>query len=181
MRAVQHVLYTDPGFGYEQVLGVNPSLDAHGYSPAQAQAYLNQLKSRLLAMPGVTSVSLSKIPLLGHGLTSYMTVDIGGHPVNIYPNWVTPDFFQTMNIRLLRGRTLYPGESNAVVVSESFARKQYPDQDPLGKTLWRDGTSRDRIVGIARRCAHQGHERWRCSGGVLGRTTQRLARHDLTR
>lgn len=79
-----------------------------------------------------------------------MTVDIGGHPVNIYPNWVTPNFFQTMNIRLLRGRTLYPGESNAVVVSESFARKQYPDQDPLGKTLWRDGMSRDRIVGIAR-------------------------------
>lgn len=150
VRAVHHVLYTDPGFGYQQVLGINPSLDSHGYSPARARAYLNQLTSRLLAMPGVTSVSLSKIPLLGHGLTSYMTVDIAGHPVNIYPNWVTPDFFATMNIRLLRGRTFFPGEPNAVVVSESFARKQYPGQDPLGKTLWRDGTSRDRIVGIAR-------------------------------
>ncbi len=150
VRAVDHVLYTDPGFGYEQVIGINPSLDSHGYSPASAQAYLTQLTNRLRTLPGVTSVSLSKIPLLGHGLTSYMTVDLGGHSVNIYPDWVTPDFFQTMGIRLLRGRTLLAREKNAVIVSESLARKQYPDQDPLGKRLWRDGTNQDRVVGIVR-------------------------------
>ncbi len=150
VRAVDHVLYTDPGFGYEQVLGIDPSLGSHGYSPAAARAYLTQLTNRLRTLPGVTAVSLSKIPLLGHGLTSYMTVDLGGHSVNIYPDWVTPDFFQTMGIRLLRGRTLLPGEKNAVIVSESLARKQYPDQDPLGKRLWRDGTNQDRIVGIVR-------------------------------
>lgn len=149
VRAVHHVLYTDPGFGYEQVLGISPGLDTHGYTHAASLAYLNTLTSRLQAIPGVESVALSKMPLLRRGLTAYMTVDIGGHPVNIYPNWVDREFFQTMTIRILRGRALFRGEANAAIVSESFARKQWPGQDPLGKPLWRDGTSKDVIVGVA--------------------------------
>ena len=150
VRAVHHVLYTDPGFGYQQVIGISPDLEAHGYAPSAARTYLNALTSRLRALPGVESVGWSKIPLLGHGLTAYMTTDIGGHPINIYPNWTGPDFFQTMTIRILRGRTFFPGEKNAVIVSESLARKQWPGQDPLGKPLWRDGKSKDTIVGVAR-------------------------------
>lgn len=150
VRAVHRVLYTNPGFGYQQVIGISPGLESHGYTPAAARAYLNALTNRLHAVPGVQSVGLSKIPLLGHGLTAYMTTDIGGHSVNIYPNWVDPEFFRTMAIRILRGRTFFPGERNVAIVSESLAAKQWPGQDPLGKPLWRDSTSKDRIVGIAR-------------------------------
>lgn len=150
VRAVNHVLYTDPGFGYEQVLGINPGLDAHGWQPASARAYLNTLTSRVRKLPGVTSVALSRVPILKRGLTWYMTAEIGGRAVNIYPNWVDPEFFQTMNIRILRGRIFFPGEKNAVIVSESLARKQWPNQDPLGKPLWHDGASKDIIVGVAR-------------------------------
>ena len=149
VRAVHHVLYTDPGFGYEQVLGINPGLENHGYTAAAARAYLNALTDRLRAVPGVQLSALSKMPLLGHGLTAYMTTDIGGHPVNIYPNWVDPGFFETMKIPILRGRTFFAGERNAAIVSESLARKQWPGQDPIGKPLWRDGTSKERIVGVA--------------------------------
>ena len=149
-RAVHHVLYTDPGFGYEQVLGINPGLETHSYTPAGARAYLNAFTSRLRAIPGVQSVGLSKIALLGHGLTSSMTVDMRGHSVTIYPNWVDPEFFQTMTIHILRGRTFFPGERDAAIVSESLARKQWPGEDPLGKPLWRDGKSKEMIVGVAR-------------------------------
>ena len=38
-----------------------------------------------------------------------MTVDIGGRPMNIYPNWIDPEFFKTMGIPLLRG-TKSPAE-----------------------------------------------------------------------
>jgi predicted permease len=148
VHAAHHVLYTDPGFGYEQVFGIAPELNSHGYTPAAARVYLDDLKSRLRALPGVQSVSLSEIPMLGNGMTSYMTVDIGGHPVNIYPNWIDPEFFKTLGIPLLRGRNLLPNEPNAVIVSESLAQKQWPGVDALGKPLWRDGTSKDIIVGI---------------------------------
>ena len=148
VRAAHHVLYTDPGFGYEQVFGIAPELDSHGYTPAAARVYLDDLKSRLRALPGTLSVSLSQIPMLGNGATTYMTVDIGGHPVNIYPNSVDPEFFKTLGIPLLRGRNLLPNEPNAVIVSESLAQKQWPGVDALGKPLWRDGKGKDMIVGI---------------------------------
>jgi predicted permease len=149
VRAVHHVLYNDPGFGYQQVLGIAPGLESHGYTPAAASTYLNELTDRIRAIPQVESVGLSKMPLLTHGLTSYMTMDIGGHPINIYPNWVNSEFFQTMAIRILSGRTFFHREKMAVIVSASFAKKQWPGQNPLGKPLWRDGKSKDTIVGVA--------------------------------
>jgi predicted permease len=148
VRAAHHVLYTDPGFGYEQVFGIAPGLDSHGYTPAAARVYLDELKSRLLASPGVQSVALSQMPLLGNGITASMTVTMQGHPVTVYPDPVDGDFFQTMSIPLLRGRNLLRNEPNAVIVSESFAQKQWPGQDPIGRPMWRDGNNKDIIVGV---------------------------------
>lgn len=149
-HALDHVLYRDPGFGYEQVLGVDPGLGSHGYTPAAARIYLTALTNRLRALPGVEVVGFSKIPLLKHGVTQYMTVNMRGRTVNVYPNWVNGEFFSAMRIRVLRGRTFFPQEKNAVIVSDSFARKEWASVDPLGKPLWRDDTSnKDRILAIA--------------------------------
>jgi len=144
VREVHHALYTSPGFGYVQVLSVDLGLHSHGYTPAAAQAYLNQFGSRLRAVPGVTSVALSSTPPLGHNRIATITADLGGHPAEIHPYQVDPDFFKTMSIPLLRGRNLLPGEANAVVVSESLARRQWPGEDPLGK-FW----DKDMVVGVA--------------------------------
>ncbi len=144
VRAVHHVMFADPGFGYEQVLSIDPETRTHGYTPAAAQPLLNDLQSRLRALPGVTSVSLVKLALLGHSISRTGT-DIAGHSVDVYPNWVTPEFFQTMDIPILRGRNFLPGEKNAVIVSESLARQQWPGEDPLGKLFWQ----KDTVVGIA--------------------------------
>jgi predicted permease len=144
VRAVHHVMFTDPGFGYEQVLSIDPEMRSHGYTPVAAQSFLNELQNRLRALPGVISVSLVKLSLLGLSISRTGT-DIGGHPVDVYPNWVTPEFFQTMDIPILRGRDLLRGERNAVIVSESLARQQWPGEDPLGKQFWQ----KDTVVGIA--------------------------------
>ncbi|MGD0892365.1 MAG: ABC transporter permease [Terracidiphilus sp.] len=132
VRAAQHALYTDPGFGYERVLSIDPQLGDHGYTPAAAQAYQNQLRNRLQTMPGVHSVSIAKLPPLGHVITRIDT-DINGRKVAIYPNWVDAEFFRTMEIPILMGRNFLPGEKNAIIVSDSLARMQWPGQNPLGK------------------------------------------------
>lgn len=150
VRAVVHVLHTDPGFGYEQVLGINPGLDNHGYKPESARAYLDALKTRLSGVPGVTSVGLSRIPLLGAGVTTSMSVGVRGKNVTIYPDWVDANFFKTMSIPLVRGRNFLPGEKNAVIVSESLASKLWPGEDAVGKRMWPDDASNhDVIVGVA--------------------------------
>jgi hypothetical protein len=65
--------------------------------------------------------------------------------IKTYPNWVGPDFFETMGIPLLRGRFMREGESHVVMLSESLARKRWPTEDPIGKE-WSRG--KDRVVGV---------------------------------
>ena len=91
VRATLHVLYTDPGFAYEQLLSVDPQLGQHNYSPSAAKAYLDAMQERIRALPGVKSVSLVKLPPMGHTV-SRMDEDINGHSVPIYPNGLAGDF-----------------------------------------------------------------------------------------
>jgi len=147
VRATQHVIYSDPGFGYEQLISIDPQLGRHGYSPEAARAYLQQMQTRLHAVPGITSVALVKLPPMGH-IVSNSNVQINGRDVTLYPNWVEPGFFATMGIPLKTGRTFLPGEKHAVIVSESFARQQWPGQNPLGKQIG-EGDTKDTVVGVA--------------------------------
>ncbi len=147
VSATQHVLYTDPGFGYEQLLSVDSQLGRYGYAPAAAKQYLTEMQSRLKEVPGVQSVALVKLPPMGH-IVSHDDREINGRKVQVYPNWVDSGFFHTMGIPLMLGRTFYPGEKNAVIVSQSFAREQWPGQSPLGQTIG-DGDTKDVVVGVA--------------------------------
>jgi predicted permease len=146
LRATQHALYTDPGFGYQQLLSIDAQLGHHGYTPAGAKAYLGEMQKRLLAVPGVKSVALVKLPPLGHTVSRERR-EINGRSVQMYPNWVEPGFFKTMNIPLRLGRTFYPDEKHVVMVSESMAREQWPGQNPLGQQIG-EGDTKDTVVGV---------------------------------
>jgi predicted permease len=146
VRATHHALFSDPGFGYQQLLSIDAQLGQHGYTPTHAKSYLDQVQARLRAVPGVRSVALVKLPPLGHVVNREQS-DINGHKVLIYPNWVESGFFETMGIPIQLGRTFYPGEKKAVIVSESFARAQWPGVNPLGQQMG-DGPSKDTVVGV---------------------------------
>lgn len=145
VRATLHTIYTEPGFGYEQVLSINPGLNKHGYSASAAQGYLDTLQTRLRAVPGVISVSIAQSPPLVTEDVSNTSVSVNGRRIMIYPNWVGPEFFYTMSIPLLRGRTMRAGENHVVVLSESLARKRWPNEDPIGKQ-WKNG--KDIVIGV---------------------------------
>jgi predicted permease len=132
VRALERASSVNPGFDYKQVISIDPQLSAHGYSPATARAYLEVLKSRLRALPGVESVSVAFPAPLGNSKV-VNSVEIGGRSVDIYVNHIDPEFFKTMKIPLLRGRNLMPGDTLAVVAGESMVRREWPGQDPLGK------------------------------------------------
>ncbi len=146
VRATQHALFTDPGFGYEQLLTIDSQLGTHGYTPQAAKAYLDRLQARVAAMPSVRSVSLVRLPPLGHTV-SRENREINGHQVLMYPNWVAPDFFHTMGIPVLLGRTFLPGEKNVVIISESLARRQWPAESPIGKSM-QGGDKHETIIGV---------------------------------
>ena len=148
LRATQHALYTDPGFGYQQLISVDAQLGKHGYTPEAARC-LSRPGCRIVfaAVPGVSAVSLVKLPPLGHTVSNSHT-EINGRVVVLYPNWVDPGFFATMGIPIKTGRTFFSGEKHAVIVGESFARQQWPGQNPLGQQIG-DGNAKDTVVGVA--------------------------------
>src|SRR3984957_9834809 len=118
VRATHHALFTEPGFGYERLVSIDAQLGQYGYSANAAKVYLDEMEVRLTAVPGVRSVSLVLLPPLGHSV-SRETRNVNGESVMVYPNWVSPEFFQTMQIPMLLGRTFQSGDRNVVVVSQS--------------------------------------------------------------
>jgi predicted permease len=146
VRALDQALHFHPGFEYQNVALIEPDLAGHGYTPQQAHTYLEELQSRLRNMPGIQSVALSSIPPLGGSVETTGT-EIAGRQVAIHVSRVSPQFFQTMGIPLLRGRALQFGETNAIVIGESFARLGWPGKDALGGDFTTDGTNY-KVVGI---------------------------------
>jgi hypothetical protein len=73
---------------------------------------------------------------------------VAGRQVDIHINHVDPRFFRTMTVPILRGRGLTETDRDAIVVSESLARLQWPAEDPLGKPF-RMGERDETVVGVA--------------------------------
>ncbi len=147
VRAVERAASTDPGFEYEHVIVVEPSLSEHGYTAARARAYIQDLSARLRGIAGVEDLGLTSTPPLG-GLKITASLQIGGRPLDVYIHQVDPHYLATMKIPLLRGRNLSDGDERGVVVSESLARRKWPDRDPLGE-LFKIGDEALTVVGVA--------------------------------
>jgi putative ABC transport system permease protein len=160
---LQHI---DPGFNQTSALRVDVSLPRTRYpNRNQPAAFYKELIDRIAALPGVQSVGgITRLPLSGGGTDSEFAIEgqppsePGHEPVAWY-NSVTPDYFRTMGIRLIKGRL--PSESDTaeatkvVFISEMMARRYFPDEDPIGKRLV-FGTDKREIVGIVSDVTHFG-------------------------
>ncbi len=147
VRALTHAVAMHPGFEYQQAVTIDTDLGRYGYSPGRAKVYLETLANRVREIPGVQSVSMVSSAPLGRR-TSIIGMVVDGRRVDLHSNHVDGKYFETMKIPLLRGRVFEPEEKNAVIVSESFARFRWPNEDPLGKLI-DPSNNRQRVVGIA--------------------------------
>lgn len=132
IRALDHALSAPQGFDYEHVISIDPGF--RGESAIGARTYLEALRRNLDNVPGVASVSVATNPPLGNRW-SIMKVDIAGEVVDVHVNTVDPAFFETMTIPIVRGQSLIRGDANAVVISESLAQRQWPSENPVGRSL----------------------------------------------
>jgi putative ABC transport system permease protein len=116
--------------------------DSRPKDPALITTYYRQMLDRVHSVPGVAHASAETgLPLEGTGFG--MPVTIPGGPTYADPSqrplagfgMITPDYFQTFGIRLVRGRT-FTDQDNAssvkvAMVNESFVQKYFKDKDPL--------------------------------------------------
>jgi predicted permease len=160
IRSVRNLAALDPGFDPHGVLTLHASIPwtSTPAAPAAAGAPAapappsrpvvegRVLLDRLRAIPGVAAVALGNdLPLDSDGGGASFYTAEGQPAVNaqnmprIYVHRVTPDFFSTLRIAFLSGRTFTDTEisptSPAVIVSEGVVRRFWPGQDPIGKRV----------------------------------------------
>jgi hypothetical protein len=117
--------------------------------PEQAAAFYKKLLDGVAVLPGVQSAGAAWwIPLSGSEIGFTFNVEERPVPAGQQPvaevNVVTPDYFRAMNIAIRRGRAFNDRDDRTapavVIVSESFAKHFFPDEDPIGKRIIPNGS-----------------------------------------
>ena len=164
LRSLWNLQNVPLGMEAENVVIGKIDLAEYRYPDVQKQvAFFNELEARLQQIPGVTSLALSDTlpPSGGMQATIYSRIEIPGRErlaegTGGMVGWrsVTPKYFSVLGIPIVRGRSFREEEraagENPIILSESLARKLFPTEDALGKSLrprveapWR------MVVGIA--------------------------------
>jgi predicted permease len=162
LRSLQRLSEVDIGFRQQNVLLVSIYPTQSGYEGARELALYARAQERVSAMPGVLSATISRFTLLPGGNWTRAT----SHPVpasdqqnelKVSCNPVAPQFFATMGIPLILGRDFTAADGQdapkVAVVSESFARKYFPNEDPLDKPITFKGGSPGEpimVVGVVK-------------------------------
>lgn len=134
-------------------------LQGPAYADAAARGrFYEQLMARLTATPGVVAAAVSSRDLVDAGV--YGSVEIGGQTYprdrdkpGAYLEVVSRDYFRVVGADMLRGRVFgdadLPGGPLVAVVNARFAERHWPDQDPLGQRIRREGDERwATVIGV---------------------------------
>ena len=174
VQALVKVQAIDPGFRSENVLTLRTTLPRPKYSYVPREQFYRQVIADTMAVPGVVRAAyMSFTPFTMRGgmweilTTTPDPTNLGGFaaPPDLRRaalRYVTPGYFETIGIPILQGRdvadTDTPDTTSVAVVSESFARQQYPGQDAIGRAFGFAGAVRT-IVGIVGDVRFRGLER----------------------
>jgi predicted permease len=160
IRSFMSAQQINPGFNPHNVLIATYDLFTGGYSEARGVEFDRQLVAKLEAQPGIQSVALSsRVPLgFGGGSTAVNPegyVSQANESMETQVAIVTPNYFQTLQIPLVKGRDFTPQDTKSsqrvVIVSETFVNRYWPNQEALGKQLNSDLTHEwFTVVGVAR-------------------------------
>lgn len=158
LESVRAVARIPLGFDPHGVLTFRIVMQDQQYDdPARRAQFVTGIEQTLRTLPGVTSVGAATLPPVD-GCCSQFTVHIVGEPSPdggpaplITGTIVTPDYFRTMGIPIVRGRGFTThddaGAPPVIVIDETFARRYWPRGDALGHQVSVGGDSAE-IVGI---------------------------------
>jgi len=164
IRTMQQLTAVDKGFDPRNILTMRYSIAGAGWSDERVVTFADNLITRTRALPGVTDAALTlSLPIEGSQWGSVFMVNDRPAPSRseipagaFTP--VSPGYFSVFGIELREGRLFLEsdrtGQPNVAVVNESFARRFWPGQSALGKSIkqgWPESTTPWReIVGVVK-------------------------------
>jgi putative ABC transport system permease protein len=139
----------------EMGIGVDPTglftvrldLPRAAYDENRGQQFYAQLLERISALPGVRSAALGLCAPVSGGCNGTIAwfppakepLRDGRDP-SVGIHWITPGLLDTLGVKLLRGRNITDrdraGQPKVLLVSETAARRIWPNDDPIGKRMW---------------------------------------------
>jgi putative ABC transport system permease protein len=144
VRSFLQLRNVNPGFDATGVLAGRIDLPQGKYdTDAKSSVFQAEFLKRVRALPGVTAAAfVSPLPLTGGGWTSDVTAEgrrPGDHGVELVHRRVSPGYFKTMRVPLIRGRDFTDADQatsgNVIVINEAFAKSYFRGQDPIGKRV----------------------------------------------
>jgi len=157
VRTLRNLLAIDPGYEHTQVITARLDVRAAGYDYTELPALYDRLLSRVATVPGVRSASLSL-----HGFAASIGTSAFAVPGRTLPpgennaqqNYVTPEYFATVGMTLVKGRRFAPtdrvGGPRVAIVSESMARHFFGTTDVIGQRFGTGTPPELEIVGLVR-------------------------------
>jgi len=158
LRSVWNLQAIEKGFSGDNVLAMSLDMELQGYNKSRGANFYPAALESLSSVPGVESATLA----------SALPVSAGGSRIQVGPNatkpavdeeiamdivFVSPRFFETTGLSLLRGRDFRQIDTEksakVIIVNETMAKKFWPDTDPLGRSFY-DGDTDYEVVGVAR-------------------------------
>jgi putative ABC transport system permease protein len=165
VRSYRNYEGTDLGFDQKGILTARITLPAANYpTRAHSLAFYDRLLERLRQLPTVTSVgSAQGIPFSGWNVQGQASV-VGaprqprGEEFISHYQIVTPDYFKTIGVSLVRGRWLTEADNDTLaavaLVNETMVQRVFRGEDPIGKRLSVSGDDPVTVVGIIRDHRH---------------------------
>jgi putative ABC transport system permease protein len=170
MESLRRLSSVRLGIRPDNVLTMRIELGAVSYpNPEQRWAFLDRLVETVGGLPGVESAGLtSNLPVAGL-MIDRITIDgepesSEGDPLHVEKEVVTPGYFKTMGIELIRGREFDDNDradtENVTVINQTMARLLFAGADPIGKRI-KHGQTEDpfpwmKVVGIVGDVRHLG-------------------------
>ena len=158
VRSLMRATSIDPGFDVDRLLVAQVSF-VEGRQGAAERPAIEAIAERVRAVPGVSAAAIAAgVPLTifsgGHTGTEVRLDGIEGPTrVDYAGNEVGPGYFETMGIRLVRGRDFTAADRGAaarvVVINEEFARRYFKGLDPIGRRIQHNQQPvGDEIIGV---------------------------------
>ncbi|MGC1933611.1 MAG: FtsX-like permease family protein, partial [Candidatus Acidiferrales bacterium] len=167
VRSLQKAEKINLGFNPDHLLNLSVDVDQISYKEPRGRQVFKEIDTRLRALPGVESVAQAFIVPMGV-VSSNDRVWIEDHPLEpgqqaaeLNYNMVTPSYFDTLQIPLLRGRRFTDVDSEkapaVAIINQNMANKFWPNEDALGKRFSTKGSTGPfiEVVGIVQDAKYQ--------------------------
>lgn len=168
LRSLIQLQNVDLGFNPENLLTMRVSLLDVNYPDRQrVTSFYEQVLARIEALPEVQSASVISTPPMVRINNLWVSFEIEGQPSDpgreptAQYRLITPGYFHTMEIPVITGRAFTERDTRdtvqVAIINEGFARRHFPDTDPIGRKVVVGRTKRE-IIGVVGNVRHHSPE-----------------------